>query len=122
MAVWVQCEMCDKWRRVPTQPEAEAWYCDMHPVELMASCDAPEEAFDDDAEEVVDTSAPPPAAEPPAHCRRAGRRARASSSGGGTAKRRRSDDVAEAAAELAGQLPTLLPWLFTTILLPLTVY
>ena len=45
---WVQCEACEKWRRLPSgvQVDADKWFCAMnHWSPNMASCDATEESF-----------------------------------------------------------------------------
>ena len=55
---WVQCEACDKWRRVPhLTPDQvpDEWYCSMNQDPLRDSCDAPEE----------DPDAPAPVVLPP---------------------------------------------------------
>uniref|UniRef100_A0A7S0NUF1 CW-type domain-containing protein n=1 Tax=Calcidiscus leptoporus TaxID=127549 RepID=A0A7S0NUF1_9EUKA len=45
--VWVQCELCSKWRRLigvdSTEPLAEHWHCSLNPDPLRASCESPEE-------------------------------------------------------------------------------
>ena len=55
---WVQCEACDKWRRLshlkPDQVPDE-WYCSMNQDPQRDSCDAPEE----------DPDAPAPVVLPP---------------------------------------------------------
>ena len=48
---WVQCESCEKWRRLPPQIAAddlpEVWTCDMNTWNpASASCDAPEDKAD----------------------------------------------------------------------------
>ena len=50
---WVQCTGCDKWRRIPASiveklGEEDEWFCKENPDKAMASCDAPEEAYDDE--------------------------------------------------------------------------
>ena len=46
---WVQCDRCDKWRRLPNGAEFEAdalpelWFCDLNPNKRRSSCDAPAE-------------------------------------------------------------------------------
>ena len=55
---WVQCEACDKWRRLPhLTPDQvpDEWYCSMNQDPLRDSCDAPEE----------DPDAPAPVVLPP---------------------------------------------------------
>ena len=51
---WVGCDACDKWRKVPQSivdalGDDDQWFCKENPDGSMASCDAPEEAYDDDA-------------------------------------------------------------------------
>ena len=43
---WVQCEWCDKWRKLrhASEPLPEHWYCELNPVANFASCEAPEES------------------------------------------------------------------------------
>jgi hypothetical protein len=48
---WVQCEKCDKWRKLPPHISAdelpEVWYCNMNKWNpSSASCDAPEDKSD----------------------------------------------------------------------------
>ena len=53
---WVACERCDKWRRVraaDTPRGDQPWFCTMHPDARFASCDAPEEAWDEEEWEEV---------------------------------------------------------------------
>ena len=50
---WVQCTGCDKWRRIPASiveklGEEDEWLCKENPDKAMASCDAPQEAYDDE--------------------------------------------------------------------------
>ena len=51
---WVQCERCDKWRRLTSQAEeeeeAEAWVCSLNPDPDFNRCEAPQEFSD----EVID--------------------------------------------------------------------
>ncbi|EFJ45793.1 hypothetical protein VOLCADRAFT_93875 [Volvox carteri f. nagariensis] len=52
--VWVQCEQCRVWRRLPSgtlAPEGDdPWFCHMHPLPETASCTAPREEYDSDGE------------------------------------------------------------------------
>ena len=42
---WACCDLCSKWRRVPTEPkEDELWECSA----ILVSCDTPEEIMDQD--------------------------------------------------------------------------
>ena len=55
---WVQCEACDKWRKLPLlAPDQvpDEWYCSMNQDPLHDSCDVPEE----------DPDAAPPVVLPP---------------------------------------------------------
>jgi SNF2 family DNA or RNA helicase len=47
--MWVQCDACKKWRRLPqeTKPDAlSAWFCSMNGDPTYQSCAVPEEAWD----------------------------------------------------------------------------
>lgn len=50
---WVQCDACDKWRRLPAGEAAGRgrWECRLHPDPGLRSCAAPEEALDGDEED-----------------------------------------------------------------------
>ncbi|KAL0050649.1 hypothetical protein WJX82_004168 [Trebouxia sp. C0006] len=44
--VWVQCDLCDKWRELPKGhqvAEDASWVCSMHPFSSMRSCAQPED-------------------------------------------------------------------------------
>ncbi|KAL6759410.1 CW-type zinc finger-domain-containing protein [Haematococcus lacustris] len=44
--VWVQCDACQKWRRLPPGTIVEedgAWFCNQNPDKAQASCSVPEE-------------------------------------------------------------------------------
>ncbi|NWZ19701.1 MORC4 protein, partial [Asarcornis scutulata] len=45
--IWVQCEECLKWRRLPDRTELtsfpEQWFCHLHPLHKYRSCLVPEE-------------------------------------------------------------------------------
>ena len=45
MSTWVQCDRCDKWRRVRMSEEElpEQWYCELNDDPAYASCDVAEE-------------------------------------------------------------------------------
>jgi len=46
---WVQCDRCDKWRQIPTEPEeGKEWYCSM--IEGK-SCEDPEDSYDDEEDD-----------------------------------------------------------------------
>jgi len=51
---WVQCDRCDKWRRLPSGPEfcdaalPDTWYCEMNPNTRRNTCAKPEERMDPD--------------------------------------------------------------------------
>ena len=51
-ALWVQCEKCDKWRRLlagtPAPDEETAWFCSMNPDEDRNTCEAEEESMPED--------------------------------------------------------------------------
>ena len=59
-AVWVQCEKCEKWRRLPvgcSAPDEETpWYCEMNGDETRNHCDADEDPMpaDDEEEEALE--------------------------------------------------------------------
>ena len=48
--VWVACDACGKWRKLPgdTGPLPTMWFCHLHPDPLMASCAVAEQSYDDD--------------------------------------------------------------------------
>uniref|UniRef100_A0A6S8PQY3 F-box domain-containing protein n=1 Tax=Dunaliella tertiolecta TaxID=3047 RepID=A0A6S8PQY3_DUNTE len=49
----VQCDACNKWRRLPTHHQVnddEPWFCDMHPDATLRSCAVPEEKQEGNAE------------------------------------------------------------------------
>tara|TARA_B110001452_G_scaffold254477_1_gene246097 strand:- start:2192 stop:2794 length:603 start_codon:yes stop_codon:yes gene_type:complete len=54
---WVQCERCDKWRRLPpgcAAPEDdEAWWCALNPMSTHNRCEVPEESLDEGEQHVV---------------------------------------------------------------------
>ena len=54
---WVQCERCDKWRRLPPGCAApgddEAWWCALNPVPTHNRCEVPEESLDEGEQHVV---------------------------------------------------------------------
>uniref|UniRef100_A0A7S3R4U1 CW-type domain-containing protein n=1 Tax=Dunaliella tertiolecta TaxID=3047 RepID=A0A7S3R4U1_DUNTE len=59
--VWVQCDACQKWRRLPPSTTLEddvPWYCNMNPDTNYRSCEIPEENYDA-AKEVVVASTDP---------------------------------------------------------------
>ena len=45
MSTWVQCDRCDKWRRVRMSEEEvpEQWWCELNDNKPYASCAVPEE-------------------------------------------------------------------------------
>jgi hypothetical protein len=47
---WVQCEKCDKWRKLPPHISAselpDVWYCDMNTWSTSLTCDDPEDKAD----------------------------------------------------------------------------
>ena len=47
MSTWVQCDLCDKWRRLPPGEEYEnlpdKWFCSMNPDGLRNTCEKPQE-------------------------------------------------------------------------------
>ena len=47
---WVQCEKCDKWRKLPAHIEPDelpdTWYCSMNTWNSNLSCDTPEDKAD----------------------------------------------------------------------------
>jgi hypothetical protein len=47
---WVQCELCDKWRKLPPHISADMlpdiWYCTMNTWSGNATCEAPEDKAD----------------------------------------------------------------------------
>lgn len=47
---WVQCEKCDKWRKLPPHISADelpdVWYCDMNTWSSTLTCDDPEDKAD----------------------------------------------------------------------------
>ncbi|KAL0025980.1 hypothetical protein WJX77_010392 [Trebouxia sp. C0004] len=46
--VWVQCDLCDKWRELPKGhqvAEDASWVCSMHPFSSMRSCAQPEDTI-----------------------------------------------------------------------------
>ena len=53
-ALWVQCETCDKWRRLPqgAPPPSEdaSWVCHMNPDETHNECEAEEEPMPEEEE------------------------------------------------------------------------
>mmetsp|Transcript_65 Transcript_65/g.237 ORF Transcript_65/g.237 Transcript_65/m.237 type:complete len:724 (-) Transcript_65:1553-3724(-) len=72
---WVQCTGCDKWRRIPASiveklGEEDEWFCKENPDKAMASCDAPEETYEEDAADPAETepmeTAPTPSRVPAA--------------------------------------------------------
>jgi len=51
---WVQCDKCDKWRRVAVAlPEGEPWDCSMCKDPTYNSCAAPQEMTDDEIDRVA---------------------------------------------------------------------
>lgn len=47
-ATWIQCDLCDKWRQLPSDfsvdvGEEEPWHCAMHPDPRYNKCSAPAE-------------------------------------------------------------------------------
>jgi len=50
ISIWVQCDKCEKWRRVDQQPDESRWECSM---KAGLSCDDPEDATAYEEEEVV---------------------------------------------------------------------
>ena len=46
---WVQCERCDKWRRLPPGSalpgDDDRWFCEMNPDRRFHKCDVPEEGW-----------------------------------------------------------------------------
>jgi site-specific DNA-methyltransferase (adenine-specific) len=54
--LWVQCDRCQKWRVLPSGTpvsEDDSWFCEMHPVASLASCDVAEAVEGADGEEEV---------------------------------------------------------------------
>ena len=51
-AVWVACDRCEKWRRLPDGPEyeeaalPEQWFCYMNPNTQRNTCEKPEERME----------------------------------------------------------------------------
>jgi hypothetical protein len=47
---WVQCERCDKWRRIPphaaADEDAQAWECSLNPDPAYNSCQARQQFSD----------------------------------------------------------------------------
>jgi histone-lysine N-methyltransferase SETD2 len=48
---WVQCDACEKWRRIPTDlaqnlNDDEPWFCANNPDAAHSTCDAPQELTD----------------------------------------------------------------------------
>ena len=62
---WVGCDSCGKWRKLPCAPKPGPWFCSMGPVTEYASCEAPEETWEED-ETWVEKDAEPAAAAPAA--------------------------------------------------------
>ena len=59
---WAQCELCDKWRKLPNLTEDELpdeWYCRMNLDPLHNACNLPEELETGDAEEEGENERPP---------------------------------------------------------------
>ena len=54
---WVQCDACEKWRRLPADGIAlpDNWTCALHPVASQRSCEIPQEDLDE--EEDVEAAA-----------------------------------------------------------------
>ena len=54
---WVQCDACEKWRRLPADGIAlpDNWTCALHPVASQRSCEIPQEDLDE--EEDVEVAA-----------------------------------------------------------------
>ena len=48
--LWLQCELCQKWRRLPTSylPPRKSWCCYLHPIEALRSCTISVESLDED--------------------------------------------------------------------------
>ena len=49
---WIACDVCGKWRKVPESVVAklgkeDKWHCEQNPTPGFASCDVPEEKWDD---------------------------------------------------------------------------
>ena len=57
---WVQCEACDKWRKLPRNPAAlpNLWYCNLNPIQAFASCEIAEEHWSDSGEDQEEELAP----------------------------------------------------------------
>ena len=50
--IWVQCDACDKWRRVEQAPaEGAPWQCSLLADPALASCDVPEEVIEEAMEQ-----------------------------------------------------------------------
>ncbi|GLC42941.1 hypothetical protein PLESTB_001816700 [Pleodorina starrii] len=53
-AIWVQCEQCQAWRKLPEGTPAPSgdgpWFCHLHPLPEAASCTAPRESYGEDDE------------------------------------------------------------------------
>ena len=47
--IWVQCDSCSKWRKMPHITNADTlplnWFCWLNPDKRYASCSAAEEAY-----------------------------------------------------------------------------
>lgn len=57
---WVQCERCEKWRRLPPSSSSalpEHWFCELNPDRAFASCEVAEEPWVDNDKE--QQAAPP---------------------------------------------------------------
>ena len=57
-ATWVQCEVCDKWRRLPADAaaldEELPWYCSMNEDKCRNTCEAEEDPMEEDLVEEED--------------------------------------------------------------------
>ena len=56
--IWVQCDACDKWRRVGQAPaEGAQWQCSMLADPALASCEVPEEVIEEAMEQAMEEAA-----------------------------------------------------------------
>ena len=57
---WVQCDDCNKWRKLPCNPAAlpDSWSCKLNPNQAFASCEIAEEHWSDSGEDQEEELAP----------------------------------------------------------------